>query len=326
VEKKMKILLGLSILVLMGVPAAAQTPRVVAEIAASSDRTVKNSPFSAEAVSESVQVLADGNRIVRSSTSKLYRNSEGRFRRELSGGTGGALGAFYTTGSGITILDPVQGQRFMIDSELRTARVAELRAGRSVAIAAPPVAMSAEDREKLERAYSAAVKAGEVRIAAVPAPPRSPDAPPVPPIASVPAAPAPPDVPFGVVFNSKKYESQTEQLGTRDFEGVSAEGQLTRTTIPAGAIGNERPIEITYEKWYSKDLEMVVYSKQSDPRFGEQTYRLTNIVRAEPDASLFTLPQGYKILSEPGTVYRIKSEQKSPGVTVVTGSATAPKP
>jgi hypothetical protein len=322
----MKILLGLSIVVLMGMPAAAQTPRVVAEIAASSDRTVKNSPFSAEAVSESVQVLADGNRIVRSSTSKLYRNSEGRFRREHTSGTGGALGGFFPTGPGITILDPVQGQRFMIDSELRTARVAELRAGRSVAIAAPPVAMSAEDREKLERAYSAAVKAGEVRIAAVPAPPRSPDAPPVPPIASVPAAPAPPDVPFGVVFNSKKYESQTEHLGTRDFEGVSAEGQLTKTTIPAGAIGNERPIEITYEKWYSKDLEMVVYSKQSDPRFGEQTYRLTNIVRAEPDASLFTLPQGYRVLSEPGTVYRILSEQQSPGVRVVTRPAAAPKP
>ncbi len=307
---------------LLVVPVAAQTPRVVAEIAASSDRTVKNSPFSAEAVSESVQVLADGNRIVRSSTSKLYRNSEGRFRRELSGGS---PSGFYAFGSGITILDPVQGQRFSIDSELRTARVAELQAGRAVAIAAPRVTISVEDREKLETAYSAPVKAGEVRVAAVPAPPRSPEAPPVPPAAAAPAPPGLPDVPFGVAFNAR-FESQTEQLGTRDFEGISAEGQLTRTTIPAGAIGNERPIEITYEKWYSKELELVVYSKQNDPRFGEQTYRLTNIVRAEPDASLFTLPQGYKVLSEPGTVYRIKSEQKSPGVTVVTRSVTTTKP
>jgi hypothetical protein len=70
--------------------------KVTAEIVASSpDKVVKNAPFSAEAVSESVQTLADGNRIVRSSTSKLYRNSEGRFRREFTGGTGGMFGSLY---------------------------------------------------------------------------------------------------------------------------------------------------------------------------------------------------------------------------------------
>ena len=92
---------------------------------------------------------------------------------------------------------------------------------------------------------------------------------------------------------------KTEQLGTRDFEGVTAEGTRTLTTLPAGSIGNERDIEIVYERWYSKDLQLIVYSRHSDPRFGEQIYRLTNISRSEPDRSLFIVPSDYKITSEP---------------------------
>ena len=72
----MKIITLIAVFILLGVNAQAQNPKVVAELAASSERLVRNSPFSAEAVSESVQTLADGNRIVRSSTSRLFRNSE----------------------------------------------------------------------------------------------------------------------------------------------------------------------------------------------------------------------------------------------------------
>ena len=113
-----------------------------------------------------------------------------------------------------------------------------------------------------------------------------------------------------------KYETRTEQLGTQNIEGVEAEGTRTITTIPAGAIGNERPIEMVYEKWYSKELDLVVMSKNSDPRFGEQTYRLTNIIRSEPDPSLFSLPAGYKVLAEPASVYRL-STPKAEGQSVV---------
>src|SRR5688572_8129524 len=102
--------------------ASAQEAKVVAELAASAEKMVKNSPFSAEAVSESVQTLSDGNRIVRSSTSKLYRNSEGRFRREMTSGSGGMLGSVYTYGQGVTLLDPVGGFRYMIDPNLKTTR------------------------------------------------------------------------------------------------------------------------------------------------------------------------------------------------------------
>ena len=118
-----------------------------------------------------------------------------------------------------------------------------------------------------------------------------------------------------------KWKSRTEELGTQSIEGVDAEGTRTITTIPAGAIGNERPIEITYEKWYSRDLQLVVMSRHNDPRFGEQTYRLTNIVRSEPDPSLFTLPSGYRLITEPSGTYTI-----SPKASITYEKATKAAP
>src|SRR5829696_5113000 len=116
----MKIVSLFVMFVLLGVYANAQSTKVLAEIAANSEGNVKNSPFSAEAVSESVQTLADGNRIVRNSTSKLYRNSEGRFRREMTSGSGGMFGFAY--GPGVSLVDPVGGFRYLIDPNLRTTR------------------------------------------------------------------------------------------------------------------------------------------------------------------------------------------------------------
>ena len=125
-----------------------------------------------------------------------------------------------------------------------------------------------------------------------------------------------------------KWESHTEQLGVQNIEGVDAEGTRTVTTIPAGDIGNERPIEIVYERWYSRELQMVVMSKQSDPRFGEQTYRITNLVRSEPDPSLFAVPTGYRVVSEPSSVYRLTAPRAETerAVTVRTVSTRATKP
>jgi hypothetical protein len=86
---------------------------------------------------------------------------------------------------------------------------------------------------------------------------------------------------------------KTETLGTQTIEGVSAEGTRTTRTIPAGQIGNERPIEITSEVWTSPDLQMIILSKRSDPRFGETVYKVTDIRRADPDPSLFQVPNGF---------------------------------
>ncbi|MBP6824537.1 MAG: energy transducer TonB [Acidobacteria bacterium] len=92
-----------------------------------------------------------------------------------------------------------------------------------------------------------------------------------------------------------EFNSNTESLGKQTFDGVVAEGKRTTTTIPAGAIGNERPIEIVSESWYSPELQTVVMSKRTDPTSGETNYRLMNIRRGEPDASLFQVPSDYTV-------------------------------
>ncbi len=96
--------------------------------------------------------------------------------------------------------------------------------------------------------------------------------------------------------NIPKYTTNTEQLAKQMVEGVECEGSRAITTMPAGAIGNERPIETINETWFSQELKIMVLTKRSDPRFGETTYRLTNINRSEPDASLFQIPAEYTII------------------------------
>ena len=99
-------------------------------------------------------------------------------------------------------------------------------------------------------------------------------------------------------------ESNTESLGAQTMEGVVVNGVRTTRTIAAGQIGNDRPISIVTEVWTSTDLKMIVSSKRSDPRMGEQTFRLTNIVRAEPDPSLFTVPADFKMVDGgPKTIF-----------------------
>ena len=87
----------------------------------------------------------------------------------------------------------------------------------------------------------------------------------------------------------------TQSLGRRSIDGVMAEGTRTTSTIPAGAIGNFQAIEIVSERWFSPDLQMPVLISRNDPRTGETVYRLTNIVRAEPPADLFTVPLDYEV-------------------------------
>ncbi len=90
-------------------------------------------------------------------------------------------------------------------------------------------------------------------------------------------------------------DSTTVSLGTQMVNGVSAQGTRTTRTIPAGAIGNEKPMVISVERWYSPDLQMNVVIKRSDPRTGENVFQLTNIIRSEPDAALFQVPPDYTV-------------------------------
>jgi len=89
--------------------------------------------------------------------------------------------------------------------------------------------------------------------------------------------------------------AKTEDLGTQTIQGVSAQGKRVTRVIPAGAEGNEKEIDIVTETWYSTDLQVVVTSKTSDPRFGDSVYQLSSITRAEPDPALFTMPSDYTV-------------------------------
>jgi hypothetical protein len=70
-------------------------------------------------------------------------------------------------------------------------------------------------------------------------------------------------------------------------------------TIPQGRVGNDRPIQITDERWESPELGLLVSSRYSDPRTGVVEYRLTNISRTEPRADLFSVPSDYTVVQQP---------------------------
>lgn len=90
-------------------------------------------------------------------------------------------------------------------------------------------------------------------------------------------------------------ETTTTDLGTQTINGVNAQGTRITRTIPAGQIGNEKPIVIVRESWYSPDLQTFVLRKVSDPMMGDTVFQLTDIQRAEPDPALFQVPSDYTV-------------------------------
>ena len=111
---------------------------------------------------------------------------------------------------------------------------------------------------------------------------------------------------------AERGEVKQESLGTQTIEGVAAEGTRVTRTIAAGAIGNDKPIVVTIERWTSPDLHTVVLMKRSDPRFGESTFKLTNIKLGEPDSSLFQVPSGFKTV-QGGPNMKIPMHAPPPG-------------
>jgi hypothetical protein len=259
-------------------------------------KLVKGAPYSAEAVTESVQTLGDGNRIVNKTTAMVYRDSEGRTRREH---TLTALGPFATKGDApqtIAINDPVAGVNYALDPRTKTAhKMAPMTF--KFKMAGPP--------EEMERTLgppdapaAPSTARTEIRIERSPAPGVTADR--VEGQAEVflrQAPPAPPGA-EGMVMRwqgGSAKEAKSEPLGKQVIEGVEAEGTRTTITIPAGEIGNERAIEMVSERWYSPELQVVVMTKHTDPRMGETSYRLTNINRSEQPKSLFEVPADYTV-------------------------------
>ena len=233
-------------------------------------KPVTGAPYTATAVTETTQVLADGNRIVNKTESQLARDSQGRTRRQE---TMNNLGPLATNAPNMAFInDPVGKVSYVLDLNDKTARVIKVPAPGQEGVEPTPMALApmvkdgtgapgqATFQKRVLIAGGAAGAGVEQRV---------------------------------WVSSAEDGQVKTESLGKQTIEGVTATGTRTTRTIPAGEIGNERPLEITSEVWTSPDLQILVLSKRTDPRIGETVYRLTNIQRGDPEPSLFQVPSGF---------------------------------
>jgi hypothetical protein len=241
------------------------------------EHTVKGAPFTAQASTSTTQVLGDGNRISRTSESSLARDSEGRTRREMSIEKIGPWSTD-TNGRMVIIRDPVASVSYVLSPDGQHAEKTPMAMTFDTRVEAP----TAEAKAKHEAEMAAHVRDVKTRVAAGET-------------RTMTYAAGGGEFNTFILAGGEESEGKKESLGEQNIEGVRAQGTRVTRTIPAGKIGNERPIEIVSETWYSPDLQMVVQSRNSDPRVGETIYKLSNIVLAEPDASLFQPPAGVTI-------------------------------
>ena len=262
---------------------------------------VKGAPYAAEAANETIQVLQDGNRIVEKHSSKMYRDAEGRTRMENNFSTLGPLVPEGKAPSITSINDPVSGEHFILDNNRKTATKMTM----------PKIAMSGKPGEKREvrvemrhagpgsaassSSHSSSSATAGTRV-------EGPGAPSLPFTVEHDVMIAGPAVmhsqavqvrhmaPGGVAPDVKK-----ESLGKQMIEGVECDGTRETVTIPAGQMGNERPMVSVTERWVSAKLGLDVMRKHTDPRFGETNYRLTRIVQTDQPRSLFEIPADYKV-------------------------------
>ncbi len=110
----------------------------------------------------------------------------------------------------------------------------------------------------------------------------------------------------GPAISSTGARSTHESLGTETIDGLVVEGSRIMTVLPEGAVGNDRPITVVSESWFSPDLKETIESTHSDPRSGDSVTRLTNIDRNNPDPSLFEVPAGYEIVDDPAPNIRFQ--------------------
>lgn len=241
---------------------------------------VLGAPYSATITNESIQTLADGNRLVQTSTGTTARDSQGRTRQDTVLPVIGNLSAANAPHL-IFIHDPVAQVSYTLNLTEKTAQKMP---------ALPPLAGSTTGGV----GGTVTIRAIEGNGASLPPPDAMP---------TTMAAHAPGAFFEKHLITSELDQGNTEDIGSQTMEGVLVNGIRTTHTIAAGQIGNDRPITIVTEVWTSPDLKTVFYSKRSDPRMGEQTFRLTNIVRTEPSPSLFTVPADFKIVDGPQPIF-----------------------
>jgi hypothetical protein len=240
---------------------------------------VKGAPFAAESITESVQTLLDGNRIVHKNNQKIYRDSEGRTRYEMNFAPVGAWAPAESGLGAVVIDDPVKREHFTLNPVQKTAMKIATPAGKSQEMffhyqaATPAPAAAAGDKMLWVQEDARTVKLLHRSEAAA-------------------------------------REVKKEALGKQVIEGLECEGTRITVTLPVGAMGNERPIDTVTEIWTSTMLKMEVLRKSKDPRSGETTYRLTAIQRGEQPRSLFEIPADYKVNEGAGYVITHKETRE----------------
>ncbi len=210
-------------------------------------KVVTGVPFTAQAVTQTTQTLPNGTHISRNLTATLYRDSQGRTRREETMGGAGPLASNGGAARQMVFIhDPVAAAAYALNPQNKTAH---------------KMAFNTTHGAGGRRS------AGEDSTAAVGAP----------------------------SGHGQRFAVKTESLGTQVIDGLTVEGTRHTMTVPAGAVGNDQAIESVSERWYSSDLQVVVKSVHTDPRFGQTTYQLTNIQHSEPSATLFQVPSDYSV-------------------------------
>jgi hypothetical protein len=278
-----------------------------------STRVVKGSPYSLEAKIDTTQTLADGNRISHHSIVHMYRDSEGRTRREETFANIGPWAAAGAPPTLVTIQDPLAGVDYVLDSEHKIATrlpsppMPNFQAFKSEhgshstnqAEKNPPASMT----NQIGVAGSSGSKSADVASAGVFS-------------AMVPgpglvggyavnegyianesySVKSGPSIVSSSIGEQGVPNGKSQSLGKETIAGASAEGTRTSVEIPVGVVGNERPLELVNEKWFSPELQIVLRTKQSDPRLGDTEYNVTRLERAEPPHSLFEVPSDYQLI------------------------------
>lgn len=233
-----------------------------------SSEVVKGKPFSGTEERHSLQVLGDGTRIENTDRDKIYRDDQGRTRIERANGS-------------VTIHDPVQGSVLELNLNDKTVRNTGFNfAFKTVFSGSPSPESLAADKVKAEGALREALqKKIEMRG-----------------MENVIINGDPGLTSHQIViqrFEGNASKPAEVSIGTQSINGVLAEGRRSVIEIPAGQIGNDRPLQVVSERWFSNDLQMVVKSTNSDPRFGETSFQLTGISQGAQDPALFTAPADF---------------------------------
>jgi hypothetical protein len=247
--------------------------KVTLEIAGAETQVVKGKPYSADTSTETVQTLADGNRIAHRTVSKFYRDSEGRTRREQ---TFGNVDPEHPSPHEVKVFidDPVSGTALVLDPGSKTLE--KLQRTRDLGDAQRDDVDGAQIMVKMMKDSGANGQAAPGKV-----------------FFNRDHLSSPGD--NVLVISDENRNIAKEDLGTRNIEGIDCTGTRQTSTIPAGAIGNDKPISIVTETWTSEAIGAVVESISDDPRYGKTTYQLTNLQLSEPPRSLFELPSNFKV-------------------------------